>query len=52
MEWRQVWHTLFCGWDGDVDLAVLAEELRANGKGKAGDDHDPAWVCRQIQEAY
>ncbi|MGH2404020.1 MAG: hypothetical protein ACRDGN_06075 [bacterium] len=53
MEWRQVWHTLFCGWDGDVDLTALAEELRNGTEGpQAGDDHDTAWVCRQIQEAY
>lgn len=52
MEWRAVWHTLFCGWDGDVDLVALAEELRDGNGAKAGDDHETAWVCRQIQEAY
>jgi hypothetical protein len=53
MEWQQIWRTLFSGWDGDVDLVALAEELRngSNGAG-AGGDHDAAWVCRQIQEAY
>lgn len=53
MEWRAVWHTLFCGWDGDVDLAALAEELWSGANGvTARDERDAAWVCRQIQEAY
>ena len=61
MEWAQIWRTVFCGWDGDVDLAALAEELRGRS-GAAGEDDDPsgageerdaaAWVRRQIQEAY
>jgi hypothetical protein len=54
MEWAKIWRTVFCGWDGDVDLAALAEELRASSRGAHhGDEHDAAaWVRRQIQEAY
>ncbi|MDR7543097.1 MAG: hypothetical protein QN120_02465 [Armatimonadota bacterium] len=54
MEWGAVWRTIFCGWDGEVDLATLARELAERG-GRVGavDDQDAAaWVCRQIQEAY
>lgn len=58
MEWGQIWRTLFCGWDGDVDLVALAEELadagdRSPGRLPVGDEWDTStWVCRQIQEAY
>ena len=54
MEWGKIWRTLFCGWDGDVDLAALAEELAAAGRSPSvGDEPEAAsWVCRQIQEAY
>jgi hypothetical protein len=54
MEWGMVWRTIFCGWDGDVDLAALAREL-ADVRDQVGvvEDRDAAgWVCRQIQEAY
>ena len=56
MEWVKIWRTVFCGWDGDVDLAALAEELRGRsgaGASGAGEERDAAaWVRRQIQEAY
>jgi hypothetical protein len=54
MEWVKIWRTVFCGWDGDVDLASLAEELRRHsGTAETSDDRDAAvWVRRQIQEAY
>jgi hypothetical protein len=52
MEWGQIWRTLFCGWDGDIDLAALAAELRTP-RASGGDEVDAAaWVCEQIQEAY
>lgn len=60
MEWVKIWRTVFCGWDGDVDLATLAEELRGRSRaasagdlGLTAEEHDAAvWVRRQIQEAY
>lgn len=54
MEWAKIWRTVFCGWDGDVDMAALAEELWEGGLGAAtGEERDAAaWVRRQIQEAY
>lgn len=52
MEWGRVWRTLFCGWDGDVDLAALAQEP-ARGAEAATDERDAAaWVCGRIQAAY
>lgn len=36
MEWGQIWRTLFCGWDGDVDLVALAEELADAGDRSPG----------------
>jgi len=65
MEWSQVWRTVFVGWDGDVDLMALADELRQGANLRHGGqrslpassasiDRDGAstWVCRQIQSAY
>jgi hypothetical protein len=65
MEWGTIWRTVFVGWDGDVDLAALAEELRqaagprapvrrsgAAGAGAGDRDSASAWVCQQIQSAY
>jgi hypothetical protein len=54
MEWAKIWRTVFCGWDGDVDLWMLADELRGrSGRANGGEDRDAmAWVRRQIQEAY
>ena len=53
MEWGQIWRTVFCGWDGDIDLATLTSELTRGGHGASGDEREAsAWVCRQIQEAY
>ncbi len=53
MEWVKIWRTVFCGWDGDVDLAMLADELHGRGHVNGGEDRDAmAWVRRQIQEAY
>lgn len=52
MEWGQIWRTLFCGWDGDIDLATLAAEL-STSRHPGGDEVEAsAWVCEQIQEAY
>jgi hypothetical protein len=52
MEWGKIWRTVFCGWDGDVDLVALAEELRNDSPPGVGEDRDgAAWVCRQIQKA-
>ena len=53
MEWSNIWRTVFVGWDGDVDLTALADELRA-GRVHVVEDRDSAstWVCEQIQEAY
>lgn len=54
MEWVDIWRTLFCGWDGDVDFFALARELPEFGDwAPVGDESDAAaWVRRQIQEAY
>jgi hypothetical protein len=64
MEWSKVWRTVFVGWDGDVDLTALADELRYGGKPQGarrfsaapsgGDEADRAstWVRQQIQSAY
>ncbi len=56
MEWSHIWRTVFVGWDGDVDLTALAEELRhgVHTKPRPAKDRDAAsnWVCEQIQEAY
>lgn len=55
MDWGRIWCTVFCGWDGDVDLAALIEELhrRAAPATAVTDEPDEAtWVCRQIQEAF
>lgn len=55
MEWHKIWRTVFCGWDGDVDLTALAEELRHGApRPRAVDDRDGAstWVCQQIQSVY
>ncbi len=54
MEWGRIWRTVFCGWDGDIDLVALADELRTGSSpAGAGEDRDgAAWVCRQIQNAY
>jgi hypothetical protein len=54
MEWAKIWRTVFCGWDGDVDLAALAEELwQHSSAAGTGEERDAAaWVRRQIQEAY
>jgi hypothetical protein len=54
MEWGTIWRTLFCGWDGDVDLAALGQELAtmAARLNVAEEREAVDWVCRQIQEAY
>ncbi len=65
MEWHKIWRTVFCGWDGDVDLTALAEELRSDGSlqsaghrsftvpfGSGEGDRASTWVCQQIQSAY
>lgn len=64
MEWGKIWRTVFVGWDGDVDLTALAEELRQAASPRAtahrpqasdpraGDWDASAWVCQQIQGAY
>jgi hypothetical protein len=54
MEWGKIWRTVFCGWDGDVDLVALAEELAAAGgsSGAADEPEGSTWVRRQIQGAY
>jgi len=56
MEWPNIWRTVFVGWDGDVDLTALAEELRhrAHTSPLASDEHDRAstWVRQQIQRVY
>ncbi len=51
MEWRQIWRVLFSGWDGDIDLAALAAELRRMSA-RADERDASTWVCKQIQEAY
>jgi hypothetical protein len=52
MEWGRIWRTLFCGWDGDLDLTALAQEL-TRGAEAATDERDAAaWVCGRIQGAY
>jgi hypothetical protein len=52
MEWGKIWRTLFCGWDGDVDLAALAQELTRGGESAADERDAAAWVRRKIQGAY
>ena len=56
MEWANIWRTVFVGWDGDVDLTALAEELRQGVRAtpQPAKDRDTTsnWVCEQIQEAY
>lgn len=56
MEWGKIWRTVFVGWDGDVDLTALAEELRHGSPtvpfGSGERDGASTWVCEQIQSVY
>lgn len=54
MEWRNIWRTVFVGWDGDVDLTALAEELRPPTVPFGSGEREGAstWVCEQIQSVY
>jgi hypothetical protein len=52
MEWGKIWRTLFCGWDGEVDFAALAQELTQDAEGATDERDAAAWVRRKIQGAY
>jgi hypothetical protein len=56
MEWTRIWRTIFCGWDGDIDLVALAREIAAGahalGNGEEHDVEATEWLRRQMQGVY